>query len=97
MERGQSNTLLVGERTASQCSSAWIGFAVAGEDAAARVVGCAATAPNNPNADESEFSSRHPGCANFLWADGHVSAIANSVDSQAYRCLAQRVQVATQP
>ena len=97
LERGQSNTLLVGEHTASQCSSAWIGFAVAGEDAAARVVGCAATAPNNPLADESEFSSRHPGCTNFLWADGHVSAISDSVDNQAYRRLAQRGQDAAQP
>ena len=89
LERGLSNTLLVGERTASQCCSAWIGFAVAGEDAAG-VLGCAATAPNSPVADESEFSSRHPGCANFLWADGHVSAISDSVDSQVYQGLAQR-------
>ncbi len=92
LERGLSNTLLVGERTASKCSSAWIGFAVAGEDAAARVVGSVMTAPNRADSDESEFSSRHPGCANFLWADGHVAPISDYVDSETYRKSARRGQ-----
>lgn len=90
LERGLSNTMLVGERTASKCASAWIGFAVAGEDAGARVLGSAMTAPNRPDSDETEFSSRHPGCANFLWADGHVAPISESVDGETYRKLAKR-------
>jgi prepilin-type processing-associated H-X9-DG protein len=42
------------------------------------------------DADESEFSSRHPGGANFLWADGHVALITDSVDTALYRRLGTR-------
>ncbi len=91
-ERGLSNTLFIGERTASKMPSTWVGFAVAGEDAASRVVGFADLGPNRDEADESEFASRHPGCANFLWTDGHVAAIADSIDCVSYRSLTTRTQ-----
>ncbi|HEY2840306.1 MAG TPA: DUF1559 domain-containing protein [Pirellulales bacterium] len=92
LERGLSNTLLVGERTADKLPSTWIGFAARGEDAAARVAGCAFVGPNREDADESEFASRHPGCAQFLWADGRVEPIFDAVDSFLYRCQAKRGQ-----
>ena len=92
LERGLSDTLLVGERTGSKLPSSWLGFAKDGEDAASRVVGFAGTGPNRDNSDESEFSSRHPGCANFLWADGHVTSVPDSIDRATYQRLATRGQ-----
>jgi prepilin-type processing-associated H-X9-DG protein len=96
LERGLSNTLLVGERTASKLPSTWVGFAVGGEDAQSRIVGFANLGPNRDDADESEFASRHPSCANFLWADGHVAPIPDSIDPVIYRGLATRGQDADQ-
>jgi prepilin-type processing-associated H-X9-DG protein len=92
LERGLSNTLLVAERTASKLPSTWVGFAVGGEDAPSRVVGFASLGPNRDDADESEFASRHPGCANFLWADGHVAPLVDEIDPVVYRHLATRGQ-----
>lgn len=90
IQRGFSQTLLVGERTASKLPSTWLGFLTNGEDAPARVVGFANKGPNHEDADECEFSSRHPDCANFLWADGHVSSLSRSMNSALYRSLARR-------
>lgn len=89
-DRGLSNVLWLGERTARRLPSTWIGFVVAGEDAPSRVVGEAFQGPNRLGADECEFDSRHPGCANFLWGDGSVRAIADTIDSANYRRLASR-------
>ncbi|WDQ15565.1 DUF1559 domain-containing protein [Rhodopirellula sp. P2] len=82
--RGLSHTLMVGERTMAQVPSTWLGVELAGEDAAARLVGSALEGINNPLADEADFSSRHPGGANFLWGDGHVSFISEDVDLSLY-------------
>jgi len=88
--RGLSNVLLVGERRASTIPSTWLGIDVRGEDAHCRILGNANLGPNVPHADECEFTSRHPGVSNFLWADGHVKAISNSIDQQAYQQMASR-------
>jgi len=82
--RGLSNTITVGERTMAQVPSTWFGVELAGEDAAARLVGSALEGINNPLADECDFSSRHPSGANFLWGDGHVSFISEDIDLQLY-------------
>ena len=82
--RGLSNTTIVGERTMAQVPSTWLGVELAGEDAAARLVGSALEGINNPLADEGDYSSRHPGGANFLWGDGHVSFITEDVDLRLY-------------
>jgi len=94
LERGLSATMLIGERTARKLPSAWIGFAIDGEDGRSRVVGFAGMGPNRDDADESEFSSRHPGCANFLWADGHVASVSDSIDRQLYKRFAARSMTA---
>ena len=36
------------------------------------------------------FASRHPGGANFLWVDGHVSWIKNTISWQIYNAIATR-------
>jgi prepilin-type processing-associated H-X9-DG protein/prepilin-type N-terminal cleavage/methylation domain-containing protein len=92
--RGLSNTLFVGERTFRKVPSTWLGFDYRGEDAECRVVGNADKGPNRDDADECEFDSRHPGNANFLWGDGHVRAISDSVDATRYREWARRTESA---
>jgi prepilin-type processing-associated H-X9-DG protein len=90
LTRGQSHTVVIGERTTAMAPSTWLGVHFRGEDAACRIVGSAITHPNCEPCDECEFSSRHSGGANFAWADGHVSLIADDVDPPLYQQLAQR-------
>ncbi|QDV85719.1 DUF1559 domain-containing protein [Planctomycetes bacterium TBK1r] len=83
-QRGLSHTFLVGERTMAQTPSTWLGTHLLGEDAAERIVGSALEGINKPYADECDFSSRHPGGANFLWGDGHVTFVTEHVDLREY-------------
>jgi prepilin-type processing-associated H-X9-DG protein len=90
LARGQSKTVLVGERTTARVPSTWFGVHFRGEDAACRLVGSAMTKPSCDYCDECEFASRHSGGANFVWADGHVSFIGKEIDSNEYQRLARR-------
>lgn len=90
LRRGLSHVFLVGERTAKKLPSTWIGVALEGEDAIGRVVGNAFLGLNRNDSDECEFDSRHAGCANFLWADGHVDCVAEEIDTTTYRQMATR-------
>lgn len=83
-QRGLSKTFLVGERTMAQVPSTWFGVDLAGEDAAARLVGAALEGINKTYADECDFSSRHPGGAYFLYGDGHVDFISEAIDLRLY-------------
>ena len=91
LQRGLSNTIIVGERTMAMVPSTWLGVEIAGEDAACRLVGSAMTGPNCKLCDECEFSSRHPGAANFLWGDGSVRLVSESIDTGIYQLMARRV------
>ncbi|MGD9856473.1 MAG: DUF1559 domain-containing protein [Planctomycetaceae bacterium] len=90
LTRGLSNVAIVGERTARKLPVTWFGVVLTGEDACCRLLGNAGLGPNRDDADECEFDSRHPGCANFLWGDGHVRSISDSIDSHVYREFATR-------
>lgn len=90
LRRGQSKTLMVGERKMSLIPSTWLGVDLLGEDATCRLVGSAMTQPNCRDCDECEFTSRHVGGSNFVWADGHVEMVTDDIDPQAYRGLAKR-------
>lgn len=90
LERGLSNTLLIGERTMAMVPSTWLGVDLRGEDSTCRLVGSAITRPNCVGCDECEFSSRHAGGSAFAWGDGHVSLVSEEIDAIAYRLLAQR-------
>lgn len=85
--RGTAHLLFIGERTARKLPATWFGIHFAGEDAAGRVTGQTFLGPNRMDADECEFDSRHPGGANFLWADGHVAWVIDEIDSSVYRTL----------
>tara|TARA_R110002111_G_scaffold247140_2_gene310068 strand:+ start:79291 stop:80229 length:939 start_codon:yes stop_codon:yes gene_type:complete len=90
LQRGLSNTIIVGERTMAKVPSTWLGVDISGEDAACRLVGSAMTTPNCKLCDECEFSSRHPGGSHFLWADGRVRILSESLDTATYQQLARR-------
>lgn len=92
LTRGLSRTLLVGERTMAKVPSTWLGVDALGEDAACRLAGSAFTAPNCTLCDECEFDSRHPGGSNFLFGDGRVTLISESIDTREYRELARRLE-----
>jgi type II secretory pathway pseudopilin PulG len=90
LTNGLSNVAVVAERTARKLPSTWLGFHENGEDAAGRVLGYNWLGPNHPASDECEFDSRHPGCIQMLFSDGHVRTVADEIDSDAYRSMAQR-------
>ncbi len=85
LQHGTAHTLLVGERTMAKVPSTWWAVDLDGDDAGCRVAGSAITHPNCEVCDECEFSSRHPGGSMFLWGDGHVTLINESIDTELYR------------
>jgi prepilin-type processing-associated H-X9-DG protein len=46
--------------------------------------------PNNRSGHPEDFSSRHPGGANFLFADGSVRFLKDGVSYRAFLSLATR-------
>ncbi len=90
LQRGQSHTIIIGERTTAMVPSTWYGVNFRGEDAACRLVGSAITSPNCETCDECEFGSRHSGGSNFVWADGHVNLVLNDIDPTEYQRLSKR-------
>jgi prepilin-type processing-associated H-X9-DG protein len=42
----------------------------------------------NGQADNSAFGSEHTGGAQFVWGDGHVSFLADSIEHDTYKSLA---------
>ncbi len=90
LRRGLSHTIVIGERTMAMVPSTWLGVDLRGEDAACRITGSAMTSPNCEPCDECEFSSRHPGGSSFLYADGRVGIVTDSIDQTLYRELARR-------
>ena len=85
---GASQTLIVGERSARRLSGTWTGMHPHEEEGAERVVGHVVYAPNDPEADEAEFSSRHSGGLHFLFGDGSVRFLHDDIDRAVYQALA---------
>lgn len=90
LTRGLSQVAVIGERSARRLPATWLGVDLRGEDATARLTGFADRGPNQEAADECELDSRHPGCVNLLFADGHARAIADSIDRTVYQNMARR-------
>lgn len=88
--RGLSCTFVLGERSVAMLPGSWLGFDDRDEDAQCRVVGEAFAGPNCRTCDECEFSSRHLGVSNFLWGDGHVRALSDSIDRTLYQQMSRR-------
>jgi prepilin-type N-terminal cleavage/methylation domain-containing protein/prepilin-type processing-associated H-X9-DG protein len=98
---GASSTLLAGERSVKMGPATWTGSVTGAnmyeplngpqvEDGSGMVLGQARRPPGAPNGEVNEFSSRHHGGANFVFADGHVAFIPASIDPAIYQALATR-------
>jgi len=92
---GTSNTFLVGERRSDrfqspQWYSTWLGVVAGGEEAFARVVGVADHTPNHPATHLDDFSSEGEAGVQFIFGDGRVRFISESIDEVLYRGLATR-------
>lgn len=87
---GLSNTLMVGERARRNSVSTWPGAVPDADEAPSLVLGDTGTTPNSPHADADDFSSRHPHGANFLFADGSVHPIRNTINPAVWNSLATR-------
>lgn len=100
---GLSNTFFVGERASSMSLTSWTGAVTNGsvpsirapgnsEDSAALVLGhCGPHIPNNPLVTDADaLSSFHPQGVHFLFGDGSIHFIGNSISMQVYDALASR-------
>lgn len=87
---GMSNTIFVGERSSRLGSTTWVGSVKGGQKSMARVVGRTGTVPNDVLGYFEDFSSHHVTGAHFLFGDGAVRMLNESIDLQVYRALATR-------
>jgi prepilin-type N-terminal cleavage/methylation domain-containing protein/prepilin-type processing-associated H-X9-DG protein len=88
---GLSNTLMVGERSFRRGGSTWLGVVPEAEEALARSLGIADHAPNAKGGHLDDFSSEHPAGTNFLFSDGSVHLITETIELHVYRGLATRM------
>lgn len=90
IQDGTSTTFMVGERTSRLSMSTWVGNIANGEDSYARILGVGDHPPNYPGAHGEDFSSLHPGGAQFLYADGRVQFVAENINELLYRAQCTR-------
>jgi prepilin-type N-terminal cleavage/methylation domain-containing protein/prepilin-type processing-associated H-X9-DG protein len=87
---GASNTFIVGERMTNEelgWYSTWVGMVPQGKEAFQRVLGSIDHVPNDPVAHFDDFSSQHTGGAHFVFGDGSVSFVSESIDKGTYQAL----------
>jgi len=89
---GLSNTLLVGEHGSRLDHATWIGAVPGAHRNMARVVSAAERVPNHVPNDLADFSSFHPGGANFVLCDGSVQMISDQIDLTVFQALATRAK-----
>lgn len=100
---GLSCTLFIAERSQRMSYTTWVGAVTGGdvpsrldpaavESAAALVLGhCGPHVPNNPAVTDADaFSSSHPSSVHFLFGDGSVHLLTDSISVPVYDALATR-------
>jgi prepilin-type N-terminal cleavage/methylation domain-containing protein/prepilin-type processing-associated H-X9-DG protein len=87
---GLSNTLLVGEHGSRLDHATWLGAVPGAHRGVARVVSSAGRVPNHVPNDLADFSSFHPGGANFVLCDGSVQMISDQIELTVFQALATR-------
>jgi prepilin-type N-terminal cleavage/methylation domain-containing protein len=87
---GLSKTAIVGERASRLGGSMWAGVISGAKAQRVRNVGIADHTPNHPNGHFDDFSSGHPTGVHFLFGDGSVRRIDDTVDETVYRGLCTR-------
>ncbi|MGQ9760319.1 MAG: DUF1559 family PulG-like putative transporter [Thermogutta sp.] len=87
---GLSQTFFVGERTIALGYATWTGVLPGDACAPAAVVASAEYPPNLRQAHAHNFSSQHPQGANFLFGDGSVHMISQTIDLAVFHALATR-------
>ncbi|MFM8635804.1 MAG: DUF1559 domain-containing protein, partial [Planctomycetia bacterium] len=86
---GLSKTIMVGERDSRMGGSLWIGMVEGVCAAPARIVGVGGHMFNDPDHFE-DFYSRHSSGSGFVFADGHVEFLQNSIDEDTFKKLNTR-------
>jgi len=87
---GLSQTVMVGERDSRLGGSIWHGVIHDANEPAARIVGAADHVPNSAAGHYEDFSSPHPGGAQFILSDGSVRLLTQFIDLRVYKALATR-------
>jgi prepilin-type N-terminal cleavage/methylation domain-containing protein/prepilin-type processing-associated H-X9-DG protein len=87
---GTSNTLMVGERCTKRYTATWTGVLAGVDEAQALVLGTCDHPPNDPGGHMEDFASQHTNGVNFLYGDGTVRTINDTIDQSIYNALATR-------
>ena len=88
---GLSKTVCIGERDSRLGESLWQGRADGVDEDMSRVVGAGVHVFGAEGEKHFEdFFASHPGGVNFVFADGHVSFLSNSMDEHFFQHLCQR-------
>jgi prepilin-type N-terminal cleavage/methylation domain-containing protein/prepilin-type processing-associated H-X9-DG protein len=87
---GTSNTLMVGERCTMRFTATWTGVFAGIDEAQALVLGTADHPPNHFTGHSEDFASRHTNGVNFLYGDGTVRTINDTINPALYQALATR-------
>ncbi len=87
---GLSTTLFVGERTSRIDHSTWVGVVHGVKYSITRIVGTTIRPPNLKDGEFEEFSSEHPAGAQFVYGDGSVRMIHNTIDPAVFQALGSR-------
>lgn len=87
---GISNTLMVGERHSNRFTATWTGVLAGVDEAQALVLGTCDHPPNHANGHAEDFASRHSHGVNFLYGDGTVRVLNDTIAPSVYQALATR-------